>query len=94
MKKLNIVDYIPLIIVAICLAGGILVACHLQLAGLIVAGIALVVQIVLYRLKSKVKFNIYIVYWSLVACVAIFLLSILGFAGYTVWDIYTEHDVN
>ncbi|MBO4990115.1 MAG: hypothetical protein J6D37_07275 [Clostridia bacterium] len=94
MKKLNAIDFLPLGIVLLGLIGGILVAAHVQLAGLIIAIVALAAEITVYCLKGKLKLNVYVAYWSLVACAGIFLLSLLGFAGYTVWDIYSEHDVN
>lgn len=94
MKNLRKVDYFPLCAAIVSLVGGVLVACHLQLAGIIIAICGLIAAIVLYCLKGRLGLNIFIAYWSLVACVAFVFLSLLGFTGYTVWDIYKQHDVN
>jgi len=88
MKK-----YFSLGSAAISLIGAALIACHLQLVGLILTVLGLIGAIIAFRKREQFEIKTPTAYWSLVFCAAVMLLGLLGFAGWTVWDIYARHDV-
>ena len=92
MKLSNKFDLISIVSMAVTVLGAILVASHVLIAGLVVAGVGMLAAIVGYILKGKLNMNVNWAYIALTVTIILFIFTAIGFAGYTTWDIYKAHD--
>lgn len=86
MQNVNKFDLIPLSAILLNVVGALLVGLHVLVPGLIISVIGLAAGITTRVLEKKLGMTEIIAYWAFVISIILTVLSLLGFAGYTLWD--------
>lgn len=92
-KAFKKADLIPAFSLLLSVVGAILVACHLLIPGLVVSSLGLIAAIFTWITEKKFGMNPCLSYWAEMLGIVLFIISCLGFAGYTVWDYVKMKDV-
>ena len=86
MQNINKYDLIPVSALVLNVVGALLIGLHVLIPGLIIAILGLAAGITTRVLEKKLGMTEIIAYWAFVLSIILTVLSLLGFAGYTLWD--------
>lgn len=89
----NRLNLIPVAALLCSVAGAVLIACHILIPGIVVAAVGLVFGIVTRAIEKKCALYEALAYWAFVLSIVLFIISGIGFAGYTVWDYVNSRDI-
>lgn len=89
----NKYNFLPIVSLILSLIGAVLVACHILLPGIILAGIGFVGSIIIRMLKNKLNISELLCFLSLIISAFLLIASAVGFTAYSVWDYVSSKDI-
>lgn len=89
----NRMNFIPLAALICSVIGVALVAFHILIPGAAVVSAGLILGIVTRAIEKKRDLCEALAYWAFALGIVLFIIALLGFAGYTVWDFVNSKDI-
>lgn len=89
----NRMNLIPLFALICSVIGVILTACHILIPGAAAVSAGLILGIVTRVIEKKQNLNEALAYWAFALGITLFIVGVLGFIGYNIWDYVNGKDI-